>query len=188
MKNGFLNSLLTRVAPFLGSLVIRFLRLSMRIKYENFGVLRGLLKDGNIILAFWHGRLLMMPYSYMGMGGRGLTVLVSLHRDGELISRTVGHFNIKSVRGSTTRGWVSGIKGLLRSIEGKRDVAITPDGPKGPTQKAQMGIIQIARSTGLPIVPVTFSASKKKFLRAGTGSCSPIRSQGAYSFAPLRFT
>ncbi len=188
MKNRVINGLLTRALPFLGSLVIRFLRLTMRTEYVNFDALRGLLRDNNIILAFWHGRLLMMPYSYAGMGGRGITILVSMHRDGELISRTVGHFNIKSVRGSTTRGWVSGIKGLLRSVEGKRDIAITPDGPKGPAQKAQMGIIQIARSTGLPIVPATFGASKKKFLRAGTNSCSLIRSQGAYSYAPSLFT
>ncbi|MBI5598145.1 MAG: lysophospholipid acyltransferase family protein, partial [Deltaproteobacteria bacterium] len=84
----------------------------------------------------------------------------------ELIARTVRNFGIESVRGSSTRGWISGIKGLLKSVQAGRDVAITPDGPKGPKEKAQMGAVQIARTTGLPIIPVSFNASKKKTFRS----------------------
>lgn len=167
-----MNSLFNRVGPtvlpLLARLVIRLLRATMRMTYVNSDDYRKRLAEGkNIILAFWHGRLLMMPYSYPG---RGITILVSTHRDGELIARTVKGFRIESVRGSTTRGWFGGIKGLLNAVREGRDIAITPDGPKGPSEKVQMGVIQIARATGLPIIPATFGASKKKRFRAGTAS------------------
>ncbi len=42
------------------------------------------------------------------------------------------------------------------------DIAVTPDGPRGPKFIVQDGIIALARLTGVPIVPVTFGASKKK--------------------------
>jgi hypothetical protein len=152
--------------PFLGHLLIRFLRLTMSITYVNFDSYRALI-DGpkSTILSFWHGRLLMMPYSYPGTN---LTVLTSGHRDGELVSRTVKGFGIKSVKGSSTRGWFGGIKGLLRAARDGGDIAIAPDGPKGPAKMAQMGAIQIAKATGAAIIPVSFGASKKKHSQAGT--------------------
>ncbi len=152
--------------PFLGHLLIRFLRLTMRITYVNFDGYRALIDGpGSIILCFWHGRLLMMPYSYPGTN---LTALTSNHRDGELVSKTVKGFGVKSVKGSSTRGWFGGIKGLLRAIRDGGDITIAPDGPKGPARVAQMGTIQIARATGTAIIPLSFGASKKKHSAAGT--------------------
>lgn len=159
-----LDYLAINAAPCLAYWIIRFISFTMRKTYVNFEAYRAKLDRGEkIILAFWHGRLLMMPYSYPG---KGITILVSQSKDGELIARTVRNFGIESVRGSSTRGWISGIKGLLKSVQAGRDVAITPDGPKGPKEKAQMGAVQIARTTGLPIIPVSFNASKKKTFRS----------------------
>ncbi|MBI3754335.1 MAG: DUF374 domain-containing protein, partial [Deltaproteobacteria bacterium] len=101
------------------------------------------------------------------------------HRDGELIARTVKRLGIDSVRGSSTRGWLVGVKGLLNEIKKRKDIAITPDGPKGPRFNAQIGIIGLAKITGLPIIPMTFSASKKKPLKAGMPSYCHIRFQKA---------
>lgn len=160
MKNGIADKLGAFLIPVIAHWIIRFLHATMRLTYVNFdGYRRTLDGGGHIILAFWHGRLMMMPYSYPG---KGITILVSQSRDGGLVADTVKNFGIESVRGSSTRGWFAGIKGLLKSIQSGRDVAITPDGPKGPKMKAQMGVIQIARATGLPIIPMSFGASKKK--------------------------
>ncbi len=179
MKKRILDRITVALLPRLARWMIRFLALSMRFTYVNFDSYRKRLdKGGQIILAFWHGRLLMMPYSYPG---RGITVLVSQHRDGELIARTVKGFGIESVRGSSTRGWFGGIKGLLKSVRSGRDIAITPDGPQGPRYKAQMGTIQLAATTGLPIYPMAFGASKKKPLRAGMPSSYRIPFQGGFS-------
>ncbi len=160
MKNGIADRLGAALVPALARWFIRFLRFTMRLTYVNFdGYRERLDKGGQIILAFWHGRLMMMPYSYPG---RGITILVSRSKDGDLVSNTVKGFGIESVRGSTSSGWFAGVKGLLRSVKSGRDVAITPDGPRGPGMRAQMGVVQIARATGLPIIPMSFGASKKK--------------------------
>lgn len=152
--------------PVIASGLMRLIAATMRISYVRFEEYRSALKQGRQhILTFWHGRLMMMPHAYRG--GKGITILVSQSRDGELVSRTVRRFGIESVRGSSTRGWLGGIKGILKAAQSGRDLAITPDGPKGPRYEAQMGVIQIARRTGLPIFPLAFGASKKKHLAAG---------------------
>lgn len=173
-----LDKIAAAAAPLLALGIIRGLRATMRLEFVNCEKYRGGASAGRqMILAFWHGRLLMMPYFY---SGSGISILVSQSKDGELITKTVKGFGMDSVRGSTTRGWFAGIKGLVRAARAGQDIAITPDGPKGPAQKAQMGVVQIAKATGLPIVPVTFSASKKKPLRAGTASYCRIPFPGGF--------
>jgi len=159
-----LNRLSLTVIPFAARQVIRLLSATMQIEYVNFDGVWSMWREGrNVILAFWHGRLMMMPLIYRG---RGITVLISQHRDGELVARTMEGLGIDSVRGSSTRGWFGGVKGLLKAARSGRDLAITPDGPKGPKFIAQPGIVLIARVTGLPIIPMTFSAVKKKTFRS----------------------
>lgn len=164
MKN-LLNKIAMFAGPFLASLLIRLLAMTLRISYVNFEKIWSDWGIGkNVVVAFWHGRLLMMPIVYKG---RGISILVSQHRDGELVSRTVKRLGIDSVRGSSTRGWLGGVKGLLNEVKMGKDIAITPDGPKGPKFIVQMGIIHLARISGLPIVPMTFGAVKKKLLKVG---------------------
>ncbi|MDP2690195.1 MAG: lysophospholipid acyltransferase family protein [Deltaproteobacteria bacterium] len=157
-----LDGIFLFAAPLLASWVIRFLYLTMRKTFVGFeGYTRALDKGGRILLAFWHGRLFMMRYAHP----RGMTVLISQSKDGELIARTIGHLGISSVRGSSSRGAFGGVKGLLKAARAG-DIGITPDGPRGPGMKAQIGIIQIAAKTGLPIIPVSFGAEKKKVFRS----------------------
>ncbi|MBI5681793.1 MAG: DUF374 domain-containing protein [Deltaproteobacteria bacterium] len=159
---GLSDKIVVSVLPYLVYLIIRFLEKTLRISYVNFeGIWKHWEEGRKCIITFWHGRLLLMLI-FLCRYSSGTTALVSQHRDGELISRVIKRFNISSVRGSSTRGWLSGVKGLLREAKKGRDLAITPDGPKGPRYIAQHGIINIAKNTGLPIFPMTFSASKKK--------------------------
>lgn len=161
---GLLNKITVAITPLIASLLIRFLDKSMSITYINFEKIWDDWHQGKkIIIAFWHGRLIMMPIMYKG---QGVSILVSQHRDGELIARTVQKFGMKSIRGSSTRGWLGGIKGLLNEVKNGRDLAITPDGPKGPKFNVQMGIIHLAKNTGLPIIPMTFGASSKKTFKS----------------------
>jgi hypothetical protein len=166
IKKKILKNLTASCAPFIGRMAIRFIAFTMRTTYVGFAPYRKLIAKGNgHILAFWHGRLMMMPYGYQG---KGVTVLISQHRDGELIAKTIEGMGIECVRGSSTRGWFGGVKGMLKAVRNGRDLAITPDGPQGPRYKAQMGVVQLAARTGLPIVPMAFGASKKKHLNLGT--------------------
>jgi len=140
--------------------------------------------QGNrIIIAFWHGQQLMMPLAYRG---RKAHILISQHRDGEMICRIVQRFGFGAVRGSSTRGGGVALRQLIRLGRSGVDLVVTPDGPKGPRHVVQKGVIQLAQATGLPIVPLTFACSKKKSFRVGINlSCLfPFPKDALYG-APL---
>jgi hypothetical protein len=137
----------------------------------------------NVIVAFWHGRQLMLPLAYKG---RGITILISEHRDGELIARILQAFGLGAVRGSTTRGGARALRQLVRLGRAGADLAVTPDGPRGPRCIAQAGVVELAKLTGLPIVPLTFAASKKNSSGVGIASKSHGRSAGRVSCGERR--
>jgi hypothetical protein len=98
--------------------------------------------------------------------------LISQHQDGEIIARIISRFGHRAVRGSSTRGGALALRELIRVGRSGADLVVTPDGPKGPRQVAKLGVVQLAKATGLPIVPLAFSCSKKNSSRAGIGSWS----------------
>ena len=115
------------------------------------------------ILGFWHGRLLMMPYSWPRP--LPMRVLISQHIDGRLISGTLKLFGIDNIAGSSSRGGAAALVAIVKSL--KRDgvsVAISPDGPRGPRMRASLGIIQAARLSGAPILPCMYATSRRKVL------------------------
>lgn len=153
------------LAPMLGSFLMRALRATIRFIYVDAPELK---KGENAIFPFWHGRMLMMPFAREKNGK--FCVMVSRHRDGELISRTMGWLGILTSRGSTSRGGVSGLKDIIRLARSGVNISFTPDGPRGPRYVVQAGVIQAAKATGLTIYPVTYSTRKKKLLVPGTAS------------------
>lgn len=154
------------VLTFIGSIALRLLKASCRFRQVDRPDFD---PEGRVIFAFWHGRMLFMPY--IQPPGRS-TVMISRHRDGELISRIIKTYDIDSSRGSTTRGGMAALKDVLRLAKEKYNIVFTPDGPKGPRFTVQMGAIQAAKATGFPIYPVTYSARKKKLSDPGTASSS----------------
>jgi len=79
----------------------------------------------------------------------------------EIITRVIKRFGISAVRGSSTRGWIGGLKGMLAAYRQGYDLIVVPDGPRGPRTKAKPGILQLARATGARIFPVTYGANWK---------------------------
>jgi len=140
------------------SWLVRFLGRTVRWRTAAPETTRALLAgDQPVILAFWHGRLLMIPIAYLRAGRRRVNVLISEHGDGELISRTIAHFGFGSVRGSSRRGALRAMRDLIRKVREGADFAFTPDGPRGPAFRVQSGVVDLAQRTGYPILPVTFS-------------------------------
>jgi lysophospholipid acyltransferase (LPLAT)-like uncharacterized protein len=128
-------------------------------------------KGPGFIICFWHGRLLMMPFSKKWSP---VKVLISRHRDGEFIARVMKFFNLGTIRGSFKKMSISSLREIIDNLKAGIDIAITPDGPKGPRYTVKSGIIELARLSGKTIVPVTYGAGKKKLFNHGTGSSSPI--------------
>lgn len=117
------------------------------------------------MLAFWHGRLLMMPYCW-SHSSQIINMLISLHRDGQFISRIVAHFGIRTVAGSSSQGGSTALRAMLRALKFGEAVGITPDGPRGPCSHASMGVVKIARLGRTAVVPVSFSASHSLALKS----------------------
>ena len=158
-KLTFKDKLLLAIVPPLVTVIIRTLALTMKTEVLHEERVKPFWEDNKrMILAFWHGRLLMIPFCYHGTG---IKTLISQHKDGELLARTMTYFGHESIRGSTTRGGAMAMREMIKPLK-KHDLAMTPDGPKGPRHVAQEGAVTLARLTGVPIVPVTFGSSKKK--------------------------
>ena len=116
------------------------------------------------LFAFWHGRLLMMPM--IQPPKRKMHVLISTHRDGEVISLAMHNFGFGTIRGSSTRGGAAAAIKSMRALQAGENVSITPDGPKGPAMKVQAGIITIANMAKMPIIYSTFSATRQRRMRS----------------------
>lgn len=116
------------------------------------------------IFAFWHGRLPMVaPFKPKS---RPLHVLISHHNDGELIALTLKHFDIRTVRGSTSSGGRAAARNVIRLMVEGSNITITPDGPRGPNHIVQAGIVTLARLCNAPIIPVAVSCSRHTRLRS----------------------
>lgn len=113
------------------------------------------IKKGNAILAFWHGEFLMLPFLYKKMRDTPkIFVISSEHFDGELMVKLYGYYGFKTIRGSSTRGGRRVLIQAFNQLRDGYDIAITPDGPKGPYHSIADGIVAMSQKTGINIVPV----------------------------------
>jgi hypothetical protein len=119
-----------------------------------------------LIFAFWHNRLALSPVLYRRYvlkfaPERRIAGMVSASRDGGLLAQILEHFSIEPVRGSSSRRGPQALLEMVSFAERGHDLAITPDGPRGPCYKVQEGVISTAQLTGLPIVPVSYHLNWK---------------------------
>lgn len=152
--------------PAIAYFLIKYISKTLRFELINAEpVIEGKRKGQNYIFAFWHNQFFVMPYFYrLKLQKFSISVLTSLSRDGEYISQVIEKFGLNAIRGSTTRGGEAAIRLLIRQLEEGNDIAVTPDGPRGPRLKVQPGIITLSQLSGCPIVPVGYRAAHKKIL------------------------
>ena len=152
-----------RLLCWLGAQYIRFVHATSRWEVVGGEIPAAFWDQGRpFILAFWHGRILMMPYCWRR--DQPIHMLISQHRDGQIIARTVAHFGIDTVAGSSSRGGMAALRMILKALKTGHCVGITPDGPRGPRMRASEGVAQVARLSGAPIVPCTFSTNRRRVL------------------------
>lgn len=112
-----------------------------------------------VILAFWHSRLMLTPFVRRETDA-DINMLISAHRDGEIIANAVKGFGIKFIRGSSAnlrkpgkmKHGAPAVAQMLAALERGEVVAITPDGPRGPAETFQVGAIRLAQRSGAPIL------------------------------------
>ena len=158
-----IKQLLAEGSPPAVAGLIRLVALTLRYRIEDPEGLLVRQPSQARIWAFWHNRILLMPYLYERLcPGRRMLMLVSRSRDGEFITRIMNRFRIDGARGSSSRGGSDALRELLRELERPqaRDIGITPDGPRGPRGKVQDGVLALAANSGIPIYPVTAHYSR----------------------------
>lgn len=134
------------------------------------------------IYAFWHETLLF-PTAFVARAN----ILISQHADGELIARVCRHLGVGVVRGSTTRGGIGGLMGM--ALKGAAShLLITPDGPRGPRRRAQMGVVLLASLTGLPVVPLGLTFAPAWRVRSWDRMLLPRPWGAAYGIAGVPIT
>ena len=147
-----------RLLAILGSTILRLLFLTLRLDFEDrTGFTKDILKSP-VIMCFWHNRILGITLAFLrhypGKTRKGVNVLTSASRDGEILAQLVGRFGMDAVRGSSSRRGSRALRELIELTENGCDIAITPDGPRGPRYSFGPGAISLAQLTAAPIAPV----------------------------------
>jgi lysophospholipid acyltransferase (LPLAT)-like uncharacterized protein len=147
-----------------GAAIIRLLAVTWRVREVNGAVYRTAMANGQrVIYVFWHGELLALLWHHRA---EPIAVMISEHRDGEIIARICERFGYATVRGSTSRGASRALIGLVRALAAGFNGAVTPDGPRGPAHVFAPGAAIAAQRTGAPILPIRVTASRAWRLRS----------------------
>ena len=148
----------------LGALLVRLLAATWRVRVVNGEYPRALRAARQpVVFTLWHGQLLPLLMMHRH---EGVSILISEHRDGEIIARIAERLGYTTVRGSTTRGGERALLGLARVLQQGGDVAVTPDGPRGPARRFAPGALVAAQRGGGTILPIAASASRAWRLRS----------------------
>ncbi len=167
----FGDRLLVGFVATVGPAIILLLGATWRVRMVNEDAVEAVHASGRqLIYAFWHCHIMPLGYTHRGSG---VAVLSSWHRDGEISTRLMQALGFVVERGSTTRGSVSGLVKMVRRSREGRDLAITPDGPKGPARVAQTGIAFLALKAGCPMVPLGVGVSRFTRLSGWDGFMIP---------------
>ncbi len=117
--------------------------------------------SGNAIYIFWHGKMLG---GWWALRKLKPGALVSMSKDGELLSTLLSRWTYQLFRGSSSAGGKEALNRLSDFVSKGNSAVITPDGPRGPARYVKNGALLLAYKNGIPIVPVRVEYSSKKIL------------------------
>ena len=167
--------------------IIRLIYATMRITVVGKEVLPGFAARGEGYTGvFWHGRILMIQSLYPG---KALHILVSRHRDGEIIANIMSRFGFHLVRGSSSKGGGDALREMMRLLKADNDLGIAADGPRGPAEVLKPGAAQLGRLSGKAVIPISFSASRSIRLKSWDRFMFPLPfSRGVFVVGdPVRY-
>jgi lysophospholipid acyltransferase (LPLAT)-like uncharacterized protein len=158
---------------------IRVVAATIRFKWHDRAGLFQQSTPQPVIYAIWHNRLalsliLFQRYPQRLQPQRRMAAIVSASKDGALLARVLEHFRVQPVRGSTSRRGPQALLELTTWAERGFDLAITPDGPRGPRYVVQEGAVALAQLTGQPVVPVSYYLAWKVRVRSWDGFQVPL--------------
>jgi lysophospholipid acyltransferase (LPLAT)-like uncharacterized protein len=150
-------TLFQKIAASAGAALLRILFATLRIRMHDPHNFRGNPPDQPVIYTFWHNRILAITAAFCREyppGRGGVLVLTSASRDGMWLGEVAHQLGLGSVRGSSSRRGATAMRELLEKVALGHDIAITPDGPRGPKYELGAGLVYLAEKAGLPVLPV----------------------------------
>jgi hypothetical protein len=140
----------------LATILLKLLGGTLRWSYTDLAGYRTRSPGNPFIVGVWHNRILVLPLIFEWFCRRcyPVSILTSPSRDGALLSAFMANFGMQAVRGSSSRGGVKALMLLRAQLRGGVDVAITPDGPRGPVYEASPGLLRLAIKTGFPVMAI----------------------------------
>ena len=160
LKKKFVQNIL----GFFTFLYIRAVNLTSSIQFENESIPKQFWNnDKPFILAFWHSQLMMIGFAWGKK--QNVNILASSHSDGRFGAIVGKYFNLNNIQTSEKNKSVS-LRSIFKLLNDNNYIGITPDGPRGPKEIVSEGIIKIAKSSKVPIIPIGFWSSKNFKLKS----------------------
>ena len=164
------NYIIKKFLSICGAFYIYFVYISSKKKFINKNNLDELLnEDISFIYALWHDQLLLSPLTWQSK--KRIDILISKHRDGDMIADLIKFHGFNSIRGSTNnpnkekeKNSLTSVRKILKSLKKNISIGITPDGPRGPRHKVGEGTINISRISNKKILPMSLACKKKWIL------------------------
>ena len=163
IKNFLKNYIIKKFLSLVGALYVYIVYISSQktfINKDNFNKL--ILENKSFIYALWHDQLLLSPFTWQTKNR--IDILISKHKDGDIIADLIKYHGFNSIRGSTNnpskekeKNTISSIRKIIKTLKANVSIGITPDGPRGPRHKVSEGTINIARISNKKILPMALA-------------------------------
>ena len=165
-----------RSAALAGAALLRALFATLRVRVDDQA--RHLVPPPGkpVIYAFWHNRILAITAAFLRVyprDRRGVLVLTSASKDGMWLGALAERLGMGSVRGSSSRRGATAMRELIEKVETGHDIAITPDGPRGPRYELGPGMIYLAQRARIPILPIHARFGRHWRMKTWDGFCIP---------------
>lgn len=160
LKKETKREILAKIVPPLGAFLLKTIYFTCKVRFHGDRFF-----DTNTIYASWHGEIVMSPFCYLKMQEdktREICVITSRHFDGRLIGNILKRVvaNSKTIEGSSSKGGSKALVGAIRFLKRpKCDIAISPDGPRGPRHTVAQGIVVLSQRLNVPIVTINCKSS-----------------------------
>ena len=163
IKNFLKNYFIKKFLSLVGALYVYIVYISSQktfINKDSFDKL--ILENKSFIYALWHDQLLLSPFTWQTKNR--IDILISKHKDGDIIADLIKYHGFNSIRGSTNnpskekeKNTISSIRKIIKTLKANVSIGITPDGPRGPRHKVSEGTINIARISNKKILPMALA-------------------------------
>lgn len=157
-RSRWTKRLSSKIAILVGPLLIRLLAKTWRVRYVHPEELEdAYTEEAGPVGSFWHRNILPAIGSHRGMA---LRVVVSLHRDGEMIASIAERLGYRTIRGSSSKGGAQAVRSMVGDDHGRDALCFTPDGPRGPIYSVAPGVAFIAARLRRTVVTSGFAISR----------------------------